>query len=784
MKNILFGLLLAGLTPLCAQNFPQLGKNPVHEVVAAMSLEEKIHLLVGMGMKIPGTNIVLGGGPVVGQTNDKVPGCAGTTYAIPRLGIPSIVLADGPAGLRIAPRRDSSQQTYYCTAFPVATLLASSWDTDLVRRAGEAMGNEAKEYGVDILLAPGLNIHRNALGGRNFEYYSEDPIVSGKMAAAMIQGIQSQGVGTSAKHFAVNNQETNRNLVNARLNLRALREIYLRGFEIAVKEGKPFTIMSSYNKINGTYASQSPDLLIQVLRNDWKFGGAVMTDWFGGDDPVAQMKAGNEWLMPGTTKQSDAILKAVLDGSLSEAILDRNVKYVLGIIQQTNSFKNIAKTDRPDLAQNAATARALAAEGMVLLKNNGVLPLKSGASVAVVGNGSYEFISGGTGSGDVNEAYTVSLPEGLKNAGWQLNNDLQNSYTSYIQSERAKQPKPAFFFAPKPPIAEMPLSMEKIRDAARQQAVAVLTISRNSGEFYDRQRTPDFELNEAEKQLIRNTAEAFHKAGKKLVVVLNIGGPVETASWRDQADAILLAWQPGQEAGNAVADVLSGKVNPCGKLTTSFPLKYDDEPSSRNFPGVELEKDMRMSDTGIPLGKLSEVTHEEGIYVGYRYYNTFKVKTAYEFGYGASYTSFEYADFKTSRNEQDGSVTARISVKNSGKTAGKEVVQLYLSAPEGKLPKPALELKAFGKTRLLQPGESQTLEFRVSAAEMASFDPAQSAWLLEKGTYTLKAGASSLDIRQQSRFELSSDLICGQTSKALVPEKDIQEWPGVKEPRP
>jgi beta-glucosidase len=777
MKQIMLLLILiSSKMLLLAQNEPKLSKTTIKEVVVAMTTEEKAHLLVGNGMKMPGAQATFG------ATMDKVPGAAGTTFAIPRLGIPSIVVADGPAGLRIQPtREDNKSQTFYCTAFPVATLLASSWDTDLVQRAGEAMGNEVLEYGVDVLLGPGMNIHRNALGGRNFEYYSEDPLVSGKMAAAMVKGIQSNGVGTSVKHFAGNNQETNRNLVNTIASERALREIYLKGFEIVVKEAKPWTVMSSYNKINGIYASQSQDLLTKILRNDWKYEGFVMTDWFGGDNAVEQVRAGNDLIMPGMPSQFDAIMKAVKDGSLDEKLLDLNVARMLNIIVETPSFKGYKYSNKPHLKKHAEIARSLAAEGMILLKNDkNTLPLKQKSSVAILGKGSYEFISGGTGSGDVNEAYTVSLPEGLTNAGFSVNTPLKNDYENYVKTERGKQEKPKFFFFGAAPINEMSLSSEQLKLAQNAQT-AIITISRNSGEFVDRKKDVDFELSTAERNLIKTVSENSHKNGKKVVVILNVGGAVEIASWRDYADAILLAWEPGQEAGNAVADILSGKVSPSGKLATSLPLTLNDEASAKNFPGKELDSTMIYASFGFPLGKKSEVTYEEGIFVGYRYDNTFKVKTAYDFGFGKSYTTFTYNEMKVNK-AKDGSFTASVKVTNSGKMAGKEVAQLYVSAPAKTLDKPESELKGFAKTKLLKAGESQILTFKVSASDLASFDTNLSTWVTEAGIYEVKIAASSTDIRKKATFNQATELRFEKVSKSLVPQVPIKEITTVKRP--
>lgn len=750
--------------------------NKAKELVSKMTLDEKVNLVVGMGMNIPGLNT---GAPVVGQTMDKVEGAAGTTFAIPRLGLPNTVLADGPAGLRINPTRKDDPKTYYATAWPVATLLASTWDTKLVEQVGKAMGNEVKEYGVDILLAPGLNIHRNPLGGRNFEYYSEDPLVSGKMAAAMVNGIESNGVGTSVKHFAANNQESNRNTVNTILSERALREIYLKGFQIVVKEAQPWTVMSSYNYINGKYTSEDRELLTTILRKEWGFKGLVMTDWFGGKDAVAQMKAGNDLLMPGTPAQKKAILDAVNNGSLDVKVLDENAERIVQYILGSPAFKKYAFNNKPDLKAHAVLARQAAADGMILLKNdNAALPVgKNSKKIAALGNTSYDFVSGGTGSGDVNEEYTISLVQGLTNAGLSVDEELRLVYSNYVAAEKAKQPKKNFFeefMNPTPRIRELTIPDEMVSKKAGEADIALITLGRNAGEGSDRKVENNFNLSVAEKELITKVATAFHAKNKKVVVVINSGGVVEVASWRDEVDAILLAWQPGLEAGNAVVDVLSGKVNPSGKLATTFPAKYEDEPSAKTFPGKEFPEKATTGMMGMKAIP-AEITYEEGIYVGYRYYNTFNVKPAYEFGYGLSYTNFTYSKAALSSTNFTKTITATVTITNSGHVAGKEVVQLYIAAPAGKLDKPAAELKAFAKTGLLQPGQSQKITFTITAADLASFHTASTAWIAEAGNYTVKIGASSADTRQTAVFKLAKDIVTEKCNKVMVPQVPIEE---------
>lgn len=646
-----------------------------------------------------------------------------------------------------------------------------------MEEVGKSIGNEVLEYGADVLLAPALNIHRNPLCGRNFEYYSEDPLVSGKIAAAYVRGIQSNGVGTSIKHFAVNNQETNRNANDARITPRALREIYLKGFEIAVKESAPWTVMSSYNHINGTYASENTDLLSTLLRDEWNFEGMVVTDWFGGKDAVAQMIAGNDMLQPGRANQYDMIIEGVKSGKLDESILNRNVKRVLELILQTPHFKEYKYSNKPDLKAHAAVTRQSATEGMVLLKNNNeILPFERKVrNIALFGCTSYDFIAGGTGSGNVNRAYTVSLLDGLKNAGYQIDEALKADYEQYIEAENKKNTpdssQPFSRFMPVPRPTELIPTTKVLSEQVAKADVALVTLGRTSGEFVDR-NVSDFELSEEELQLLKSVSQAFHAAGKKVVVVLNIGGVIETASWKKLPDAILLAWQAGQEGGNSVTDVLSGKVSPSGKLTMTFPNKLMDVASSTNFPmDARANTDVRnKEDKSSSVKNVDYTDYEEDIFVGYRYFDSFGKQVSYPFGYGLSYTTFEYVN--PSVKVDNGIYSVSIDVKNVGKFAGKEVVQLYVSTPNRfQMNKPEKELKAFTKTKELRPGETVTATLKLNTTDLASYDEASSSWVVDAGNYKFLIGTSSKDIKAVLDVDVVS--VVEKTNDIFKPQETV-----------
>ena len=730
-----------------------------NDLLSKLTLEEKIHLLKGSGIK-----------SALGISSDGIPGAVGTIVPTPRLGLPEIYLSDGPAGLRIASKRKNKDRTYYCTAFPIGTLLASTWDKELVESVGNTMGNEALNYGIDVILGPGVNIHRHPLCGRNFEYYSEDPFLSGNIGAAMVNGIESNGVGTSPKHFVVNNQETSRNWNDAIVSERALREIYLKGYEIIVKKSQPWTIMTSYNKINGTYAPENKRLLTDILKQEWGFEGVVMTDWYGGQSATAIINAGNDLIEPGTKNDWDELKDSAADGSLPLSNINTSVKRILKLILKSKKMENYEFKNNPDLEKHALITRKSAAEGMVLLKNsNNTLPMKNISNIALIGSSSYEFIAGGTGSGDVEEAYSIALDDALTKNGFEINDVALNEYfTQNAKNLKDKEGDTEIpgaigvamsMMNPYTPI-KMDYSTELLNQISAASDIAIITIGRNSGESSDRVLDDDFLLSKKEEQMIKKTCDVFHSKGKKVIVILNIGGVIETSSWKNQPDAILLAWQGGQEGGNSVVDILTGKINPSGKLPMTFPVDINDHKSTLNFPmdGEKLElTDMIF---GVDYDKPENekirnkdyTVYEEGIYVGYRHFDKNNIKVSFPFGYGLSYTNFEYSDLKVIK--QDQKINLSLKIKNTGYVKGKEIIQVYISKINSKIDRPTKELKGFSKTRLLNVAESSILDIEIPLSDFSYWNEEINNWSIENGEYNILIGSSSRDIKLEEKIKI------------------------------
>lgn len=758
MKKKLSIVLLLAAT-LCngfaQKSAPQLGKAPVKSVIKAMTLEEKVTLVMGMGGKIWAN-------PKEGPETVLVPGVAGRTWNCDRLGIPATVQTDGPAGVRIgwfADQNASSDYKYFCTAFPTGTALTASWNPELVEFVGQAMGQEVLDFGCDVLLAPSVNIHRDLLCGRNFEYHSEDPLLAGKIGAGIVRGIQSKEVGTSVKHFAANNAETNRNTCNSVVSQRALREIYLKPFEIIVKESDPWTVMTSYNRLNGYYACENPELLETILRKEWGFKGMVMTDWGGGKDPVAQMRAGNDLIMPGDWEK-EVILNAVKNNILDEAILDRNLERILEYTMKCPRFRKHPYPDKTDLKKHAEISRNAARETMVLLKNeNSTLPMSNAIrNVALFGKTSYKFIAGGTGSGEVNYKKAVTMPEALTAAGYKVNPTIASIYQEFVDVIQSENVNDKWIVDKH---SEMPVSRKLIEAQVKNSDIAIITLGRIAGEGTDR-KPEDFVISNIEKKLLSDVTDVFHKAGKKVIVVMDMGGMVQMSDWNNLPDAILHAFLSGQESASTVVDILRGEVNPSGKLPMTLPNKYTDSPSSKDHPGVPKDN---------PIDNF----YNDDIYVGYRYYNTFDVPVTYEFGYGLSYTTFEYSNIRLSKKTLGSNdIIVKATITNTGKVPGKEVAQMYISAPRDVLDRPIHELKGFVKTNELQPGESQTVEFVINKNTLSSFWTSKSAWIVDKGEYLIQIGASSRDIRLTDKIIVKNNIVTEKVHDVLYPNKVLK----------
>lgn len=787
-------------------------KSIATNLVSKMTADEKITMLVGPGYR---NTLAADGSTTFGTDYSKVvnlkkivPGAAGyisgVLNPVSGLDIPAAKLVDGPAGIRIYPTRDGQEGldpesgTFYATAFPTGTVLASTWNPDLVKEVGKASGNEAKEYGVDFWLAPGLNIQRNPLNGRNFEYFSEDPLISGTMAAAVVEGAQSEGIGTTIKHFAGNNSETNRRIVNDVVTPRAFREIYLRGFEYAVEKSQPWALMTSYNSINGVNAGERPDLITNILRDEWGFKGFAMSDWWSGWDPVAMLKTGVDIIQPGgawrITQGADwlPLLKdAYANKQLSDETISQNAIRALTQMLKAPTGQKYPYSNSPDLYAHAQIAKQAAEEGIILLKNDSsALPVARTSTIASFGVGQINTFKGGTGSGDVHSSYVKSILDGLSER-FTVDRTLSSAYQTYFDTNKTVTTD-VFGVSQVIACPEYDVPVSDITAAASADDMAVITISRTAGEGRDRTATKgDYLLTDLEAALIENVSAAFHAQSKKVVVVLNIGGVIDTSEWKDKVDGIVLAYQPGQEAGNAVADIISGAVNPSGKLAQTFPANYSDVPSSATFPGISESSYDNAAPfepyVTIPRQQDYNAYYNEDIYVGYRYYNTFDKAVSYPFGFGLSYTTFGFSDSAVTANtlNSNGSVTITTTVTNTGAVAGKEVAEVYVNAPEVKLKKPNVELKAYAKTAKLDAGSAQQLTFNISAETLASFDDTNNQWIVEPGTYKVYINSSSdVSAVEPITFTVNKEIVVENTTPnalALQPNFADKAWITVAE---
>ena len=639
------------------------------------------------------------------------------TKAIDRVGISSMMLTDGPHGLR--KQRASGDHlglgdSVRATCFPPAVGLGSSWDVELLERVGEALGAEAAIEGVGVLLGPGVNIKRSPLCGRNFEYFSEDPVLSGALGAALVTGIQSRGVGASLKHFAANNQETDRMRVSADVDPRPLREIYLRAFQHVVENGQPWTVMCSYNRINGVYASQDPWLLTKVLRDDWRFDGLVVSDWGAVDDRVAAISAGLDLEMPSSNGVTDAqVVAAVGDGTLDEALVDEAAQRVLDLARKVGEGAG-AVTGPLDVDRHHALAREAAGRSIVLLKNDGgMLPLSKTADVAVIGEFAARPRYQGAGSSLIN-------PTRLDDALTEIRALATGSVTY------------AAGFTTSPGDGSTDLVGEAV-DAAARADVAVVFLGLPAAlesEGFDRD---DIDLPADQLAVL----EAVLEVNPNTVVVLSNGGVV-ALPFHSRVPAILEGWLLGQAGGGATADVLFGDVNPSAKLTETIPVRLSDSPAYLDFPG-----------------DFSHVRYGEGLFVGYRWYDARDLDVAFPFGHGLSYNTFEYGAAAATVNGA-GDVEVRVDVTNTGAVAGREIVQVYSSLPRSTVQRPVRELKSFASIEL-EPGASHEVTLVIRRKHLAYWDVRVDRWIVEGGAYVVDVGASSRDVRATLDIQLDGD---------------------------
>lgn len=657
---------------------------------------------------------------------------AWTTTPVERLDIPELIMSDGPHGVRRVPDvNQMAVKSLPATCFPTASCLASTWDVDLIGKMGQALAEEAIALNVGVVLGPGANMKRSPLGGRNFEYFSEDPYLAGEMAASFINGVQSKGVGTSLKHYAANNQEFQRFSISAEVDERALREIYLPAFEKAVKQAQPWTVMCSYNKVNGTFASEHHTLLTEILKNEWGFEGLIVSDWGAVRDRVAGLQAGLDLEMPGPQdRRVQAVVDAVRSGKLDEAVLDESVRRILQIVFKAHKTP---KGGDFDVEAHHQLAGKIAAEGIVLLKNNGLLPLQGQKQIAVIGRSAEKAHFQGGGSSHINPTkVAVPFKELQARAG-----DAELTYAEGYPTDASFRQD----------LIDQAVGLAQAADVALLY-IALPTFKESEG--YDRR---DIDLTEQQIALIKAVAAVQPHT----VVVLNNGAPVAMNDWLDGVDAVLEGWMMGQAGGEAIADVLFGRVNPCGKLPETFPLKLADTPSHLNWPG-----------------EMGQVRYGEGLFIGYRYYDAKEMPVLFPFGYGLSYTSFAYSNAAVSATtfkDVDG-VTVSVDVTNTGAVAGKEIVQIYVHDRQAGLVRPHKELKGFAKVEL-QPGETKTVSIPLDFRAFAFYHPEYKQWITEDGEFDILIAASATDIRHTVTVTLQSTvtLPC-----ILDKESTIREW--------
>jgi beta-glucosidase len=722
-KNTGLLLLLLLLTVISANNYVQASENEttimltdeasIPNIISKMTIDEKCQLVCGIGLMTPY-------------------GSAGATYAIPRLKIPSIELADGPQGVRmggltITPNYVPAK---YATCFPNPLLNASTWNRSLINRIGVAMAEECQDYGADVLLSPAMNIIKNPLGGRTFEYYSEDPYLIGILSTEAVKGIQLKGIGACIKHYICNNQENNRIDGNEIISERTLRELYLLQYEMTVKNADPWTAMAAYNKVNGTRMTENKYLLQDILRDEFGFNGMIMSDW-GAYNQAEAFAAGLDLNEPGGFYNMAGIIfpawllqikPAVTSwNAIKESDLDRAINNILKLVIKSptfkgtygnkEQFKNKTTLSAAVSEKNSILAESIVEEGAVLLKNeDSTLPIDTGKVISVSGKNAFDdcgIIYEGNGSATVNvkSEDVVSLIQGLKNGGFNVVSTVNNK------------------------IIVENISAANAQKLAFGTDVGIISIGLPGHEGSDYK---SMSLSKNQTSLIETIGNAYHAQNKKTVVILNTAAPVEVKSWVQYADAIIWVGLPGSTGANAIGNIINGTVNPSGKLTVTWPAQYSDVVDSDYFP----------------KNANSTIEYKEGIYVGYRHYDKNNITPAYRFGYGLSYTTFEYSNLRLSADNFDLNncnltLTVSVNIKNTGRTAGKETAQLYIQDIEASKDRPKKELKGFGKTQLLNPGETQTLEFTINKQNLSFFNENSGDWIAEPGAFKVIIGGTS-----------------------------------------